>query len=127
MQLVRKTFLPRERIKQNPKKKIGDICFHNQKWKGQKQSLKGAPESFRGRRGCPLCCSVKQQDFKMFCLVMRDASRRRMKVERGSLSLVRGNQERVFSREDQFQRLGTGRGDQGVDTRKAVIVSVTGT
>lgn len=58
---------------------------------------------------------------------MRDASRRRMKVECGSLLLVRSNQERVFSREDQCQRLGIGGGDQGVDTREAVIVSVTGT
>lgn len=58
---------------------------------------------------------------------MREASRGRMKIEHGSLLLVRGNQERVFSREDQFQRLGMGGGDQGVDTREAVIVSVTGT
>lgn len=50
-----------------------------------------------------------------------------MKVERGSLLLVRSNQERVSSRKDQFQRLGIGGGDQGVDTREAVIVSVTGT
>ena len=47
-----------------------------------------------------------------------------MKVERGSLLLVRGNQGRVFSREDQFQRLGMGGGDQRADKREAVIVSV---
>lgn len=42
---MKDTVSPREKRKQDgsPKKKIGDVCFHYQKWKGQKRTLEGAP------------------------------------------------------------------------------------